>query len=449
MESLKRCYAADLKLTDIQIEGRFRVDYGDMDEFCASFKTGQLERICVKEMGDGKYKLLAGGRRCKAAELIKAETIRADVWPKNMTEREMLWVELEENIRRKNMTWQEEVNLQNKLLTLTKELVGPEDRGREMTILAKTTGADLSTVSRDIKLHQAMKTIPQIAAAPTKRDAIKLLTKMEEAVIHKELAKRAEKRNATTGVDKIRQDILKSFIVGDFFKNVGRVPENCINFIDLDPPYGIDYEDIHSGRADENKSIGEFHEVSEEEYYGFMEKVGKECFRVCTSNAWLVCWCSIWRLDDTFKALTKAGFLMEKSPIIWVKPGNQGRNRNPSTKKTVDYEVALYGRKGNAQLVKQGTGSVYSAVRAAKNIHPTEKPVPLLVDVFKDFVSPGQRIMSPFLGSGNTLLAANLVGAQAFGFDLSEEFKASFNVRLQEHMPPGIKKEDDLSDVEL
>lgn len=43
-------------------------------------------------------------------------------------------------------------------------------------------------------------------------------------------------------------------------------------------------------------------------------------------------------------------------------------------------------------------------------MHPTVKPLPLLVDMIKDVTKRGALIIDTFIGSGSTLLAAEETG---------------------------------------
>ena len=59
----------------------------------------------------------------------------------------------------------------------------------------------------------------------------------------------------------------------------------------------------------------------------------------------------------------------------------------------------------------------------------------MIEEVLKTFCAPGQRVLVPFLGSGNTLLAAANYGMTGFGFDLSEEYRNSFMAKVQHGEP--------------
>jgi len=55
-------------------------------------------------------------------------------------------------------------------------------------------------------------------------------------------------------------------------------------------------------------------------------------------------------------------------------------------------------------------------------VHPTQKPVPLLERIIEIFTDKGDVVIDPCAGSGTTLLAANNLGRQAYGFEVNKEF---------------------------
>lgn len=89
-----------LKIKDINIGQRVRDEYGDMESLANSIKEhGLLHPIVV----DAHYNLIAGGRRLLACERIGMKEIEAKMLGE-ISERELRVLELEENIRRKDLT---------------------------------------------------------------------------------------------------------------------------------------------------------------------------------------------------------------------------------------------------------------------------------------------------------------------------------------------------------
>ena len=59
----------------------------------------------------------------------------------------------------------------------------------------------------------------------------------------------------------------------------------------------------------------------------------------------------------------------------------------------------------------------------------------MIQEVLDVFGYKGATVMVPFLGSGNTLLAANNKDMNGFGFELSEEYKNNFTVKVHDQIP--------------
>lgn len=94
------------------------------------------------------------------------------------------------------------------------------------------------------------------------------------------------------------------------------------------------------------------------------------------------------------------------------------------------------------ELRDAGTGSAArffycaktsKADRGAENIHPTVKPTDLMAYLCRLVTPPGGVILDPFAGSGSTGKAAAREGFQFVGFELSAEYTAIANARI-EHM---------------
>lgn len=89
-----------LKIKDVKIGQRVREEYGDMQALAESIQEhGLLHPIVV----DSDYNLIAGCRRLLACERIGLREIEAKVL-EDISEKELRILELEENIRRKDLT---------------------------------------------------------------------------------------------------------------------------------------------------------------------------------------------------------------------------------------------------------------------------------------------------------------------------------------------------------
>jgi len=100
----------------------------------------------------------------------------------------------------------------------------------------------------------------------------------------------------------------------------------------------------------------------------------------------------------------------------------------------------LTGRKeGSAGLVmkhKDGSkkANPYAGISGQQpkaNIHPTVKPIELMKYLCKLITPPGGTILEPFLGSGTTAIAANLLGFECIGIERELEYVKVAEARLK------------------
>ena len=104
------------------------------------------------------------------------------------------------------------------------------------------------------------------------------------------------------------------------------------------------------------------------------------------------------------KRLTRAADRMLGSPFEMAYANRAGPNRMLR---------CLHGGVVNANSVTAG-------VRAARRLHPTEKPVPMLREMLSTV--GGAIVCDPFAGSGTTLRAAKDLGRRAIGIEIEERY---------------------------
>jgi DNA modification methylase len=81
----------------------------------------------------------------------------------------------------------------------------------------------------------------------------------------------------------------------------------------------------------------------------------------------------------------------------------------------------------------------------SKRVHPTQKPIPLLYKLIKDYTNPEDIILDPFMGSGATLVAAELLGRKWIGIEREEKYCKATVERLKDYaILAGILEIDDI-----
>ncbi len=431
----------EIAIESILVGDRFREDLGDLAMLIESFKReGIIQPLAVRENSDGTYSLLAGGRRYTAATRANLATVPVRCYPATLSEIEMRSIELMENTCRKDLTWLESAKLKKEIHELQVAIHGPKistlpgapGHGQKET--AELLGVTQGTVSQEIKLADMVEIFPELAKAKDKSEATKMMAKLQENFIREELASRIASKIAGNSTERIHQDLISRYILGDFFDGISQVPDRSIDFIELDPPYAIalnkqkrDMKDIH-GEA--------YNEVDEKDYYTFMSTVARESFRVMSNDSWIVVWHGVEWGQCIFELFKEVGFKGDIHAAIWNK-GNVGQTNTPNLHLASCYEPFFYFRKGNPSIIRQGRSNVfnYKPVFSGSKIHPTERPIEIIQDIIQTFCWEGSHILVPFLGSGNTILAAANLGMSAFGWELEEEYKNSYTVRVASSVP--------------
>lgn len=64
----------------------------------------------------------------------------------------------------------------------------------------------------------------------------------------------------------------------------------------------------------------------------------------------------------------------------------------------------------------------FSKPHGMKSVHPTQKPLELMLWLLRSYSNPRHLVLDPFMGSGTTLVAAKMSGRRAIGIDSNEAF---------------------------
>ncbi len=429
---------ATVDIKEIECADRARTELGDLDELINSFKKyGIIQTLAVAQITNEnyRYRLLAGGRRYEAAIRAGIERVPVKIYLTELSDMQMKSIELEENLRRKELSVPEKCRLMKEIHELQISIHGrkistsPDASGHSLRDTANMLNVDHAEVSRRIKIANAMEQFPELdwSSCKTDNDAMKILNKFEERVTRAELSSRAAELMKSSKTQKI----IDSYILGDFFEMVKGLPSKTFDLVEIDPPYGID---LPSLKNEHGMNYGDsYNEVDSTGYIPFLINTIKEAYRVMKDDSWLIFWFGPepW-FEVVYQMIVQAGFECRRLTGIWTK-GN-GQVRNPDRHLARSHENFFYARKGNAviNLDKRGRADDFrfDPVPPSQKIHPTERPVALIEEILRVFVWEGSRILVPFAGSGNTLRAAFNLNMFPIGYDLSKEYKDSFTVRV-------------------
>ena len=111
-----------------------------------------------------------------------------------------------------------------------------------------------------------------------------------------------------------------------------------------------------------------------------------------------------------------------KHELIWVKDApvfSMGR---------LDYdykhEPIMYGWKKKHNFIGKGeyTKSVWEIKRTENKLHPTMKPVELIINAIKNSSNDKDNVIDYFLGSGSTLIACEKTNRKCFGMEIDPHY---------------------------
>ena len=130
------------QLDDNPYQTRSQLDVEALEELCSSIQTlGVLEPILVRPTADGRYQVIAGVRRWKAAHMAGKDTIPAVV--RQVSDQQAMLMTVVENLQREDLGIMDQARA---FLRLSQEF------GLTQEEVAERTGKDRSTVANYVRL---------------------------------------------------------------------------------------------------------------------------------------------------------------------------------------------------------------------------------------------------------------------------------------------------------
>jgi DNA modification methylase len=421
---------------------RTAIDPGRLKELADSIaEHGLLHAIVLEPLPDGRsFQLIAGERRLRAMQMLlgQGHTIRYNahdfppgqvpaVLITELSEIARQEVELAENTIRVDLPWQDRAAAIARLHAL-RQRQNPShtmrQTAREIGPNPQVENVATAPVSEAIILARHLDD-PDVAAAKSSKDALKIVRRKADAERRIELAK-------TFDLDRVPHTLIQ----GDAASVLPTLPDGTFDVILTDPPYGIDADSFG-----DQSGLGHHYDDSLATWERLMDILADEGFRVTKPHAHCYVFCDPRRFDSLSERFSLAGWICWPTPLIWIK--NTGMLPRPDYGPRRTYETLLFARKGDRRVVSvQPDTLVYPAERNLQ--HGAQKPVSVYVDLLRRSVYPGDKVLDPFCGSGTVFPTANLCRCVATGIELNPDFAALATLRMKEE--PGT--DDDL-DIDL
>jgi DNA modification methylase len=452
-----------LPLNDIVVLDRQRQDLGDIDDLAASIKRyGLIQPIVVNQ----DKRLIAGGRRLEACKRLGLTVVDV-VFRETLTADELHELELEENVRRKEMSWQERAICIKKIHDLKRQRNALEGERWGMRETAEMLGLRTHCV-----VGYATKVAEELLAnkeselwkCDSLMEAWRLLLRREEQRVLAELARRQAATSAaaeivaneTAGDDTMLGDFDETPVENVFTKPAMTKEEarvkylanplndpdkfeeyyaerqqartiplsrrlfNCdsiefmlsnpgrFDHIITDIPYGIDVEMMNqdSGAMKDISTVAAEHDV--EYNYELIKQFFPAAYAAVKENAYVITWCDQMLWQYMYDLAVAAGFKVQRWPITWIKT-SQCRNSAAQFNFTKATEIAIVCRKGLATMAVKDSKN-YIVASADDDItdivrHPFAKPFAVWEHLISAVTLQGQEILEPFAGGGSGVLS--------------------------------------------
>jgi len=386
-------------------ESRQRKAIDDIADLALSIqRVGLINPIVIQRSGE----LRAGERRWEACKSLGWTHISVQ-FVEDLSEDELQLLELDENVRRKNLSWQEECDAIAKYHR-TRARLDPEWTQRQT---AEALGMSKDEVGQKMAIQKAIEdNNPRVVEAVGYTVARNIVLREAER----------KRTSALADLDDEPGPVIP-LINADFNEWVKTYDGPKFNFIHCDFPYGIGADKQQQGH-----NVAELggYEDDTGVYIDLLFSLGLAMKNVVAESAHLMFWFSMKSYVYTIDKLVGMGWRVDPFPLVWLKSDNIGLLPDPSRGPRRIYETAFFASRGDRKIIQAVSNAIASPTTA--KIHMSEKPMPVLRHFFRMVVDEYSSILDPTCGSANAIRAASAAGSR-----LGIERDINFYQQAKEH----------------
>lgn len=391
---------------------RQRRELNGIDELAESIsRIGLINPIVLTPDG----LLVAGERRLTAVRQLGWTSIPVQ-FTDELSDYELQSIELEENVKRVNLTWQEEVAAIERF----HKLKASNEPGWSQEKTAEALGLSKADISRKLSVAGEMHN-EVISGAVRLSAAVNIVERNAErrrsAALQSALGVSDPIFNAPPAAAKVGPPLL----LADFHKWQEGYTGPKFNLIHCDFPYGINVAD--SDRFDAVNR--DFYEDSPDVYWSLVARLASAMDNVVAESAHLIFWHSMKFFPATVEALTRMGWTCNPFPLIWHKSDGAGIAPDPQRGPRQTYEAAIFAIRGDRKITAAGcvANSFAYPGRRDEASHVSEKPYMMLKHFMRMVCDEYSSVLDPTCGSGNALKVAEDLGASTIlGLEQLPEF---------------------------
>jgi site-specific DNA-methyltransferase (adenine-specific) len=145
---------------------------------------------------------------------------------------------------------------------------------------------------------------------------------------------------------------------------------------------------------------------------------------VTASDGWVLLFCTPEGVAPWRDAIEAAGARYKRA-CVWVKPDSAPQFNGQGPAMGAEMFVAAWCGAGLSRWNGGGGRNVFTHLcqpRDRSGLHPTEKPISLMVELVDLFTAPGALICDPFMGSGTTGVACARRGRRFIGIEVRPDY---------------------------
>jgi ParB/RepB/Spo0J family partition protein len=361
---------------------------------------------------DKPFVLVAGERRLTCSlELGLPDIPTRQV--SDLTPVEAKIIELEENVKRKGLSWREECEATAKLHEAYVAL--SPDWTVEQT--ASELGFGLTWVKDNLRVYRQLSS-PKIAGAEGLRAAWNILSREDSRRASSAVADIIDAGRGLFAKAEPEPEpgaphpapappSADSILPLDFTLWAPSYSGPKFSFIHCDFPYGIN---LFAGKLS-GRDAHTTYDDKPSTYWELLHCLCDNLDKIMSHSGHLMFWFAMEHYAFTLARFREwaPSLAVQTYPLIWVKSDNVGIMPDPKRGPRRVYETALIASRED-KFIAAPVANAYSCP-TDKAHHGSTKPVPMLKHFFRMFVDETTTLLDPTCGSGSALRAAEDLGA--------------------------------------
>lgn len=387
-------------------------------------EDGLLHAPVLRRDSEGNHFLVAGERRLRAMKELhddrtpfhyNRELVPEHCIPFTDTESsdeiDALTKELNENLMREELSWQDRVRALSDLSKLRSALDPKLSRSEIAEDVVTKTGGRISPTYVAQEISRALLTAeflddPEVKGAKSEKYAFNMATRK----LRDEFAAALSATSVSA----------HTFREGDSTAIIPTLDDRYDCFI-IDPPYGVNAQTFHPGNSPA-EMVHEYVDTPEAAVL-FCKEMIWYCKEKATEDAHLWMFCDVDLFIQLRDYARSVGWTVFRTPLIWSKGSTGYILRQANIRR--GYEMLMFMQRSESRGLSQVLQDVITvSSRDGEKVHAAQKPVALYELLLRLSTSgiATPKVLDPCCGSGTIFHAAQALKISATGIEQDPNF---------------------------